>query len=369
MKPNAKTKKIRPVSTISVPKSRNHGRIVSIPDQDQCLDTTQLDQMEHSFREWADSSQRADICFSRRRILIIFLLIRYTGAKLNEILALNPLEDIDWVRHALFFRDTNIGMESHSRQVQISEALSNEIRDTLADPAFQELSSDMLAVDPGFLRRKFYERAQACGFPKRLGGPEMIRRARAVELMQANMPLPAVQMMLGHSTPNLTSSYVSFSKDDIHQVTKFFMEKESARKTSARNIFFGKITAIRRGDVQAKIELTTIAGEPVASVITIDSLERLGIKKGSLVTAEVKAPWVVLQKRREKPECTAENMFRGIVEKINRGKVVTEYVVRIKDGTEICSVVATKSGRRPDLRANDQVWAMFNSFSVVLHVD
>jgi len=38
------------------------------------------------------------------------------------------------------------------------------------------------------------------------------------------------------------SSYVAFSDNDIQQVAKYFIEKESFRKTSARNSFFGKIT-------------------------------------------------------------------------------------------------------------------------------
>ncbi len=67
-------------------KSINHGLIVSVPDKDQYLETTQLNRMEQSFREWAGSSPRADNRFSRQRVLIIFLLIRYTGAKLNEVL-------------------------------------------------------------------------------------------------------------------------------------------------------------------------------------------------------------------------------------------------------------------------------------------
>ncbi len=248
MKTGEKTKNIRPSSTISLTKDRHHGRIVSGPNQNRCLDTDQLNLMERSFREWADSSSRADIRLSRQRILIIFLLIRYAGAKLNEVLALNLVRDIDFVRHAVFFHNTGPGEEADVRQVQIAESLSFELRGILADPAFNNAVPYSLDIDPGFVRRKFYERAQSCRLEKRLGGPEMIRKARAVELMQRNMPLPAVQKILGHSTPTLTSSYVSFSDDEIQQVARLFMERESMRRTSARNSFFGKISAIRKGD-------------------------------------------------------------------------------------------------------------------------
>ena len=119
--------------------------------------------------------------------------------------------------------------------------------------------------------------------------------------MQSNMPLPVVQKMLGHSSLNLTASYVAFSDDDMQQVEKYFIEKESHRKTSARNSFFGKISSIKRGDIQATVELTTIGGDTVTTVITKESLARLGLKKGSLITAEVKAPWVILQRSDKEP--------------------------------------------------------------------
>jgi len=88
-----------------------------------------------------------------------------------------------------------------------------------------------------------------------------------------------------------------------------------------------------------------------------------------LITAEVKAPWVILQKSDREPESTAENQFAGTVYRINRGTITTEYVVRIPDGTELCSVVTTESARRMGLKEADQVWVIFNSYSVVLHID
>jgi len=325
--------------------------------------------MEQSFRDWVERSPRADVRSSRRRILIIFLLIRYTGAKLNEVLALNPLKDIDPVRHAVFFRGGATDSKSDPREVQISETLSGEVRDMITDPSFRGTLQNHLNVDPGFVRRKFYERAQDCGFARRLVGPEMIRKARAVELMQGNMPMPAVQMMLGHSTPNLTSSYVSFCEDEIRQVTRLFIERESMRKTSARNSFFGKIQHIQRGDIQTRVDLTTIEGHSITTVITNDSMERLGLKQGGLLAAEVKAPWVILQRGDTEPECSADNRFKGIIDRITRGGINTECIVRITDATELCALVSTAESQQLELNEGDPIWVLFNCFSVVLHVD
>lgn len=334
-----------------------------------CLDAVQLNRLEKSFRDWVESKSRVEVQLSRKRILLIFLLIRYTGAKLNEVLSLSPFQDIDHSRHLVVFEKQGATPDRPPREVQISEPLSLEIQTMLDDPSFKRSLRNLFRVDPGHVRRKFYERAAACGFPKRLGAPDVIRKSRAVELLQDNMPLTVVQRIMGHSTPNLTSSLVSFSDEDIQQVARFFLERESRRKTSARNTFFGKISSIQKGDIQTKVELITVGGDLITTLITNESLTRLGLKQGKLISAEIKAPLVVLQQTDEEPKSTAENRFRGIIFRINRGKIITEFVVRMGDGTEICALVSSQIGRHLGLKETDPVWATFNSFSVVLHVD
>ena len=155
-------------------------------------------------------------------------------------------------RHLVVFGRSEAGPDRPVREVQLPERLAQEIRLALDGGAFKEALGKLFQVDSGHIRRKFYERAQACGFPKELGGPDALRRSRAVELMQSNMPLPVVQKILGHSTPNLTAALVSFSEAEMQQVARFFLERESGRKTSARNTFFGKISSIQKGDIQAE---------------------------------------------------------------------------------------------------------------------
>jgi len=347
----------------------DQGRMVYSPETGHCLDSVQLDRLERAFRAWATQSPRADIQLSRRRILVIFLLIRYTGAKLNEILALDPLKRIDFKRQLVDLGHGEPDSRTDPRVVRISTTLASELEQMLNDPSFRRFLEKQFNVDPGFVRRKFYERTQALGFPKKLGGPEMIRKARAVELMQRNMPMPAVQAMLGHSSMNLTTAYVSFSKDDITQVTKLFIEREASRKTSARNSFFGKIQALQKGDIQTRVTLTTAGGDTIEAVITNSSVERLSLNESRLIMAEVKAPLVILYSGEKEPECTAENRFSGMIEQMNAGRINTEYIVRIKDGTTLCALVSTQGAQWLGLGVGDPVWAVFSCFSVVLNVD
>ena len=346
----------------------SHSRIVAVEDSPY-LDSVQLSRLEQAFRQWAQGAGRADVRLSRQRILLIFLLIRYTGARLSEVLDLDPFRDIDAQRQTVAFGRGEAVPGRPPREVLIPEKLSQEIKAALADPAFQGSLAHLFSVDPAHVRRKFYERAAACGFAKELGGPDALRKSRGVELMQNNLPLPVVQRILGHSTPNLTASFVSFSDDDMKKVTRFFLDKESRRQTSARNTFFGKISAIQPGDIQAQVEMVTLGGDRLTTLITTDSLARLGLKPGMLITAEVKAPLVVLEKAAREPSCSADNMFQGTIERVIRGAITTEYVVRIPDGTQLCSLVTRESSDRLGLGQGDPVWAMFTSFAVVLHVD
>lgn len=354
------SKKPRPASRPS-----DHGRIVAEPSS--CLDTLQLERLEREFRTWADGTPRADVALSRRRILLIFLLIRHTGAKLHEVLTLNPVRDIDHAALTVAFgRDAQGG---ETRTVPLSETLSREITMLLDDETFLRSAGQTLSVDPAFVRRKFYERAQACGFPKQLGSPEAIRKSRGVELMQSNMPLPAVQKYLGHSTPNLTSSYVSFSEDDIQAVTSTFLQRESARKTSARNAFFGRVGRILPADLQAVVELVTPGGHTISSIITLDSLKRMGLKAGRLATIEVKAPWVHLYPSEAEPLCSAENRFLGRIVRLTRGRINTECVLRIDAETELCAIGTNESLDRLGLREGAAAWAVFGAYATILRVD
>ena len=178
--------------------------VESVSDDGACLDTAQLVQLELSFRRWADATSRQDVRLARRRILLIFLLIRHTGAKLNEILRLDPFTDID--AHSVCIHDPT-SPEPCARRISIAENLSQEIRATLDDPHFRSSLTKLFAVDPAFVRRKFYECAKACGLPKRLSGPEMIRRARAVELPYF-VELEIVDVVDGFPTVDGTTPFV-----------------------------------------------------------------------------------------------------------------------------------------------------------------
>ncbi len=346
-----------------------HGRLSPASDSENCLDTKQLQDLEQAFRRWAKSAKRPDHRKSRDRILLVFLIIRYTGARLNEVLSLDLLKEFNRGNNTIRFCKRQSGKDAIGRDVQIPETISADIQAMASALEARWPGGDVFRIDPAHVRRKFYEQAKAIGIPSSMGTPETIRKSRAVELMRSNMPLQVVQKILGHSTPNLAASYVEFSDTEIDQVAKYFADRENNRKTSARNSFFGKINSLHQGTIQTLVQVVSVSGNSITSIITNGSLARIGLKPGMLITAEVKAPWIQLCKQDKAPDCSADNMFQGTVCRLTKNRTTAEIVVRLADGTELCAIITEKSRQRMEIHDQDRLWAFFDAFAVVLHLD
>jgi len=67
-------------------------------------------------------------------------------------------------------------------------------------------------------------------------------------------------------------------------------------KVGARNRIIGRVTDIKKGGVMCLVKLTIPAPSRMASVMTLESLKELGIRKGDKVAVIVKAVNVLLVK-------------------------------------------------------------------------
>ena len=67
-------------------------------------------------------------------------------------------------------------------------------------------------------------------------------------------------------------------------------------KYGARNQIIGKVTEIKKGSLMCEVKLVVTPPAQMASVMTIESLEDLGIKPGDSVRVIVKAVNVLLVK-------------------------------------------------------------------------
>lgn len=65
-------------------------------------------------------------------------------------------------------------------------------------------------------------------------------------------------------------------------------------KYGARNQLVGEVTEIKKGTLMCQVTVRVPAESTITSVMTLDSLKELGIKKGSRVKAIAKAVNVLL---------------------------------------------------------------------------
>jgi len=67
-------------------------------------------------------------------------------------------------------------------------------------------------------------------------------------------------------------------------------------KIGARNQLIGEVVEVKRGAVMGEVKLTIPADSPMASVMTLESIDDMKLKKGDKVRIVVKAVNVLLIK-------------------------------------------------------------------------
>ena len=71
---------------------------------------------------------------------------------------------------------------------------------------------------------------------------------------------------------------------------------EAKMKVGARNRIIGKVEEIKKGSIMCLVKVSVKGPVDMASVMTIESLKELGIKKGDSIEVVVKAVNVLLAK-------------------------------------------------------------------------
>ncbi len=67
-------------------------------------------------------------------------------------------------------------------------------------------------------------------------------------------------------------------------------------KIGARNQLIGEVLEVKRGALMGEVKLTIAADSPMASVMTLESIDDMKLKKGDKVRVVVKAVNVLLIK-------------------------------------------------------------------------
>ena len=137
---------------------------------------------------------------------------------------------------------------------------------------------------------------------------------------------------------------------------------------SARNMFTGKINAIRTGAINAEISLLTDSQLTIVATITRVHLRQMQLEVGKTVEAYIKAPWIMLHKGEHPIHSSARNQLSGTISSMTRGAVNSMVKVQLKDGSMMQCIITKAAMLELALAPGDAVTLLFKASHVLLGV-
>ncbi len=135
-------------------------------------------------------------------------------------------------------------------------------------------------------------------------------------------------------------------------------------QTSARNQWFGTVTARDHQQVQQHVEVLLADGETRLKVaLTARSGERLGLDEGKEVLVLLKAPWVNITRDPAQAK-EADNQLPGVISHIDRGDAQCEVLMSLPDGQTLCATLPL--AQMEGLEEGAEVTAYFNADRAII---
>src|SRR5512141_1735203 len=164
--------------------------------------------------------------------------------------------------------------------------------------------------------------------------------------------------------------FIGRIEERLGDVDRFYsLVRRVAMRVSARNVFLGKVIAVRKGAVNTEVTVALKGGESLCSVITNESASTLGLKAGMEAYAFFKASAVILGKDLHDAKVSARNLLCGTADRIAHGPVNAEVTVVLPGGSVLTAIVTEEGAERLLLAKGDHVCALVKASSVILGVD
>jgi integrase len=179
------------------------------------LSPDQLDKLTESFLEYYEESERYRK--ARGRLWIVYLFLRYTGARLNEVLGINDTTDID-------FRNNEVKIATLKQKKQIFRIVPIHIKAIselmLYLSQYPYMKGKIFKITDRGFQLGFKNVCQIAKIPLELSHPHILRHTRAIELLRSGVPVTIVKDLLGHSSLNTTAIYLRMSAQESKMILK-----------------------------------------------------------------------------------------------------------------------------------------------------
>jgi molybdate transport system regulatory protein len=322
------------------------------------LSSAQLETLASAFRTWLQASRDERSRQSRTRLWLLFLLLRHTGMRLGEALELDDRSDIDLARGVvkiggdsprevplpdevvdalkIFFeapmslelrgqvfhmdqgyvrrifsergKGTGIPREllnprvlRHSRAVEL---LRGGVPVVVVDAMLghQGPSCQYVSFSDADTRRimthYIYEEKKMKTSARNMfvGQISAIRDGNILSEVEVTTAtgLQVVSVITKESFENLGLAMGMTVIATVKAPWVVLVKEDSMLRTSARNKFCGRISAVNTGQIAAEVVVDLADGTKITSLITDESVNKLDLKVGDEICAMVKAFSVIL---------------------------------------------------------------------------
>ena len=331
------------------------------------LTRQQLEGLTLCWEQWEAEAVTRTQKNMRARLHLIFLLMRYGGLRLGEVLALEPRSSIDTITGMLRVAGSN------AREILLPVSAMRNIRRILGLP--QAAEPGFLQFDQSFLRKKFYAVGSSIGLSSASVGPRAIRYSRGLELLDLHVPMPLVLKFLGQQDADQLLAFLNFSEGEAR---KLITTQTQGRDTDGAtchagegddgtNLFWGIVTRIYSGMRKVHVEITTFSDFNLTVACSPEEAALHEVHESQVLSARVDPERVVLSA--EKSSISLPNCVKGTVESLHSDMVETFVCVGLADGTTLRATVETCTLGTTHLREGKKVFAHFASSAVRIVAD
>jgi len=201
---------------------RYTGGLLAVQKQDiSFLTEEQLNALVSEFENWYDDSNMSDTKRKiRGRYWLVFLILRFTGARISEVINIKH-EDIDF-RNAeirlITLKRHNPKKKGQYRIIPIPSNITNEISNYLVQ--YPDMKDKAFRIDRSNFYKIFKDFCEKANIPQELAHPHILRHTRAIELLRAGVPVTIVQDLLGHSALTTTAIYLKISGQEAKGILR-----------------------------------------------------------------------------------------------------------------------------------------------------
>lgn len=140
-------------------------------------------------------------------------------------------------------------------------------------------------------------------------------------------------------------------------------------RTSVRNQLVGTVVSIKPRMYHGEVLLELKGGSKVLSILTLESISRLGLREGSEAFILIRAPHLIMVREDSKLQFSAANRLCGKVVAFNHARLISEITLALQGGDLLKAAIPHEAVIELNLKEGEKLCGIFKATNVILAVE